>query len=66
MTTIRRLKEDGPSLFRSPTAATPRPKNVQLTKLVLILVALAMLLTIAMPAFAQSAPAAPATTTTSS
>jgi flagellar biosynthetic protein FliP len=66
VTTIRRLKEDGPSLFRATVAAKPRPKNVQLTKLVLILVALAMVLTIAMPAFAQSTPAAPTMTTTSS
>ena len=59
MTTVRRVKQTGPSLFREPVSARPRPKNVQLTKLVLILVALAMVLTIAMPAFAQSAPAAP-------
>jgi flagellar biosynthetic protein FliP len=66
VTTIRRLKADGPSLFRAPVPAKPGPKNVQLTKLVLILVALAMVLTIAMPAFAQSAPAAPTATTASS
>jgi len=59
VTTVRRVKQTGPSLFREPVSARPRPKNVQLTKLVLILVALAMVLTIAMPAFAQSAPAAP-------
>jgi flagellar biosynthetic protein FliP len=63
VTTIRRLKEDGPSLFRAPVAAAPRPKNVQLMKLVLILLAFAALLSVAMPSFAQSAPAAPATTT---
>ena len=64
MTTIRRLKEDGPSLFRAPVPAAPRPKNVQLMKLVLILLAFVALLSLAMPSFAQSAPAAPATTTT--
>ena len=63
MTTIRRLKEDGPSLFRAPIPAAPRPKNVQLMKLVLILLAFVALLSLAMPSFAQSAPAAPATTT---
>ena len=63
MTTIRRLKEDGPSLFRAPVPAAPRPKNVQLMKLVLILLAFVALLSLAMPSFAQSAPAAPATTT---
>ena len=63
MTTIRRLKEDGPSLFRAPVPAAPHPKNVQLMKLVLILLAFVALLSLAMPSFAQSAPAAPATTT---
>ena len=63
MTTIRRLKEDGPALFRVPVPAAPRPKNVQLMKLVLILLAFVALLSLAMPSFAQSAPAAPATTT---
>jgi len=63
VTTIRRLKEDGPSLFRAPVPAAPRPKNVQLMKLVLILLAFVALLSLAMPSFAQSAPAAPATTT---
>ena len=66
MTTIRRLREDGPSLFRAPVAAAPHPKNVQLMKLVLILLAFVALLSLAMPSFAQSAPAAPATTTVSS
>jgi len=64
VTTIRRLKEDGPALFRVPVPAAPRPKNVQLMKLVLILLAFVALLSLAMPSFAQSAPAAPATTTT--
>jgi len=63
VTTIRRLKEDGPSLFRAPVPAALRPKNVQLMKLVLILLAFVALLSLAMPSFAQSAPAAPATTT---
>ena len=63
MTTIRRLKEDGPSLFRARVPAAPHPKNVQLMKLVLILLAFVALLSLAMPSFAQSAPAAPATTT---
>ena len=58
MTTIRRLKQDGPSLFRAPVPAAPRPKNVQLMKLVLILLAFLALLSVAMPSFAQSAPAA--------
>ena len=44
----------------------PRPKNVQLTKLVLILLGFAALLMVAVPAFAQSAPAAPTATTASS
>ena len=66
MTTIRRLREDGPSLFRAPVPAAPRPNNVQLMKLALILLAFVALLSIAMPSFAQSAPAAPATTTVSS
>jgi flagellar biosynthetic protein FliP len=65
VTTIRRLKEDGPSLFRAPVPAAPHPKNVQLTKLVLILLAFLALLSVAMPSFAQSAPAAPAATTAS-
>jgi flagellar biosynthetic protein FliP len=66
VTTIRRLNEDGPSLFRAPDAAAPRPKTVQLMKLALILLAFVALLSVAMPSFAQSAPAAPAATTASS
>jgi len=66
VTTIRRLKEDGPSLFRAPVPAAPRPKNVQLMKLALILLAFLALLSVAMPSFAQSAPAAPVATTASS
>ncbi len=64
MTTIRRLSDDGPSLFRGPLpAAKPRPKKVQLMQLALILFGFVALVMIALPATAQTAPAAPTTTT---
>ena len=62
MTTIRRLYEDMPSLFREP-AAMPVSWVAQLTKLTLILIGFVTLVAIAIPATAQTAPAAPATTT---
>ena len=64
MTTIRRLNDDTPSLFRAAPAATPAPWAAQLAKLVLILLGFVTLVALALPAGAQTALAAPAAKTT--
>ncbi|MES2095227.1 MAG: flagellar type III secretion system pore protein FliP [Pseudomonadota bacterium] len=63
MTTVRRLNADGPSLFKSPVVAPRAPLGVQLAKLALIVLGFITLVFMAIPAGAQTAPAAPAPVT---
>jgi flagellar biosynthetic protein FliP len=58
VTSVRRLDDDGPSLFRAPVPAK-RPATLPVGKLVLAILAIVALMLVAAPAFAQATPAAP-------